>query len=83
VLAGSEASAVGEALQWPTDLEKSPRLARPFYLIIAIATGGGVVLNIFHFDPIKALFWSAVIDDVPSAPIMVAMTAVALISTLR
>ena len=44
LLAGSEAYAVGEALQWPTGLEKSPRLPRPFYLIIAIAAVMAVAL---------------------------------------
>ena len=77
VLAGSAAYAVGEALQWPIGLEKSPRSAFRFYLIIAIATIGGVVLNVFHFDPIKALFWSAVINGVASAPIMVAIMLLA------
>jgi Mn2+/Fe2+ NRAMP family transporter len=77
VLAGSAAYAVGEALQWPTGLEKSPGSAFRFYLLIAIATVGGVVLNIFHFDPIRALFWSAVINGVASAPIMVAIMLLA------
>ncbi len=73
VLAGSAAFAVGEALRWPTGLEKTPRAAFRFYLLIAAATGGGIVLNVFHFDPIKALVWSAVINGVASAPIMIAI----------
>jgi NRAMP (natural resistance-associated macrophage protein)-like metal ion transporter len=77
VLAGSAAYAVGEALQWPTGLEKSPRAAFRFYLLIAIATAGGIVLNVFHFDPIKALFWSAVINGIASAPIMIAIMLLA------
>jgi len=77
VLAGSAAYAVGEAMQWPTGLEKSPSVALRFYLLIAIATAGGVVLNVFHFDPIKALFWSAVVNGVASAPIMVVIMVLA------
>jgi Mn2+/Fe2+ NRAMP family transporter len=77
VLAGSAAYAVGEALQWPTGLEKSPRAALRFYLLIAIATAGGIVLNVFNFDPIKALFWSAVINGIASAPIMIAIMLLA------
>jgi len=77
VLAGSGAYAVGEALQWPTGLEKSPRAAFRFYLLIAIATAAGIVLNVFHFDPIKALFWSAVINGIASAPIMIAIMLLA------
>jgi len=77
VLAGSAAYAVGEAMQWPTGLEKSPRAAFRFYLLIAIATVAGVGLNIFHFDQIKALYWSAVVNGVASAPIMVAIMLLA------
>jgi len=77
VLAGSAAYAVGEAMQWPTGLEKRPSVALRFYLLIAIATAGGVVLNVFHFDPIKALFWSAVVNGVASAPIMVVIMVLA------
>jgi NRAMP (natural resistance-associated macrophage protein)-like metal ion transporter len=77
VLAGSAAYAVGEALRWPTGLEKSPRAAFRFYLLIGIAMLAGVVLNVFHFDPIKALYWSAVINGIASAPIMVAIMLLA------
>jgi Mn2+/Fe2+ NRAMP family transporter len=77
VLAGSSAYAVGEAMQWPTGLEKSPKRARGFYLLIAISTIAGVALNILKFDPIRALFWSAVINGVASAPIMIAIMLLA------
>jgi NRAMP (natural resistance-associated macrophage protein)-like metal ion transporter len=77
VLAGSSAYAVGEAMLWPTGLEKRPRAASGFYWLIAIATTAGVGLNILKFDPIRALFWSAVINGVASAPIMVAIMLLA------
>ena len=77
VLAGSAAYAVGEALRWPTGLEKRPRVAFRFYVLIGIAMVAGVVLNVFHFDPIKALYWSAVINGIASAPIMVAIMLLA------
>ncbi len=77
VLAGSAAYAVGEAFHWPIGLEKTPRAAFRFYLLIALATVGGVALNVLHFDPIKALFWSAVINGLASAPIMVAIMILA------
>ena len=77
VLAGSSAYAVGEAMQWPTGLEKSPTSARGFYLLIGISTIAGVGLNALKFDPIRALFWSAVINGVASAPIMVAIMLLA------
>lgn len=73
VLAGSAAYAVGEALHWPVGLNRSPQRARGFYGIIALATLIGLTLNLVHLDPIKALFWSAVINGVVAGPIMILM----------
>jgi Mn2+/Fe2+ NRAMP family transporter len=71
VLAGSAAYAVGEALQWRVGLAQRPSRARAFYGTIAAATVVGAVLNFTPLDPIKALFWSAVINGVTAVPIMV------------
>jgi Mn2+/Fe2+ NRAMP family transporter len=77
VLAGSAAYALGEALGWRVGLARSPRRARAFYLTIAAATLIGVVLNFTPIDPIKALFWSAVINGVVAVPVMVMMMLMA------
>jgi NRAMP (natural resistance-associated macrophage protein)-like metal ion transporter len=77
VLAGSSAYAIGEARRWPVGLERKPRRAPWFYATIAMATAAGVVLNAIGVDPIRALFWSAVVNGVSSAPIMVAIMLVA------
>jgi NRAMP (natural resistance-associated macrophage protein)-like metal ion transporter len=71
VLAGSAAYAVGEALDWRVGLAQRPSRARAFYGTIAIATCVGAVVNFTALDPIKALFWSAVINGVAAVPIMV------------
>ena len=71
VLAGSAAYAVGEALQWRVGLAQRPGRAKAFYGVIAAATLVGAVLNFTPLDPIKALFWSAVINGVAAVPIMV------------
>jgi hypothetical protein len=71
VLAGSSAYAIGEAYRWPVGLEKKPRRAPLFYATIAFSTFAGVLLNVTHVDPIKALFLSAVVNGVASAPIMI------------
>ena len=71
VLAGSAAYAVGEALHWRVGLARRPGRAVAFYGTIAVATFVGAVLNFTSLDPIKALFWSAVINGVAAAPIMV------------
>ena len=70
VLAGSAAYALGEASLWPVGLARRPLRAKAFYAAIAVATGIGALLNFVHLDPIKALFWSAVVNGVAAAPIM-------------
>ncbi len=73
VLAGSAAYAVGEARQWPTGLARRPKEAQAFYATLVIATLVGMVINFTPIDPIKALFWSAVINGVVAVPVMVVM----------
>jgi NRAMP (natural resistance-associated macrophage protein)-like metal ion transporter len=70
VLAGSAAYAVGESLRVPVGLAKQPGRARTFYATIAVATVVGAVLNFTALDPVKALFWSAVINGVVAVPVM-------------
>jgi Mn2+/Fe2+ NRAMP family transporter len=71
VLAGSAAYAVAEAFDWRIGLGRRVMQARGFYAILAVATVLGVALNFTPVDPIKALFWSAVINGVIAVPIMV------------
>ena len=77
VLAGSAAYAVGEALGWRVGLAQKPRRARAFYGTIAAATIVGAALNFTPLDPIKALFWSAVINGVAAVPIMIMIMVMA------
>ena len=77
VLAGSSAYAIGEAMQWPTGLEKAPSGARGFYGVIAASMAVGMALNLFGVSPISALFWAAVLNGVVSPPIMIAIMVLA------
>jgi NRAMP (natural resistance-associated macrophage protein)-like metal ion transporter len=70
VLAGSAAYALGEALGWHVGLARKFQRAKAFYGAIAVAGLVGALLNFIHIDPIKALFWSAVINGVAAVPIM-------------
>ncbi|MGH6994205.1 MAG: NRAMP family divalent metal transporter, partial [Stellaceae bacterium] len=70
VLAGSAAYALAEALQWPRGLRRLPLDARAFYATIAVATGIGMLVNVMPIDPIKALFWAAVLNGVCAVPLM-------------
>jgi Mn2+/Fe2+ NRAMP family transporter len=78
VLAGSAAYALGEALDWPTGLARRPLDAKAFYGAIGAATLVGVLINFVHLDPIKALFWSAVINGVVAVPLMVVIMLMAM-----
>jgi NRAMP (natural resistance-associated macrophage protein)-like metal ion transporter len=77
VLAGSAAYAIGEARQWPTGLGRQPKEAQAFYATLVIATLVGMGLNFTPINPIKALYWSAVINGVVAAPVMVVMMLLA------
>jgi NRAMP (natural resistance-associated macrophage protein)-like metal ion transporter len=77
VLAGSAAYATAEAFQWKSGLDLKLLEAREFYAIIALATLGGVALDFTPVDPIRALFWSAVINGIIAVPIMVVMMLLA------
>src|SRR5262249_53619491 len=73
VLAGSAAYAIGEARRWPVGLGRKPEKAKAFYATLTIATMVGVALNFSPINPIKALYWSAVINGVVAVPVMITM----------
>jgi Mn2+/Fe2+ NRAMP family transporter len=77
VLAGSAAYAISETSGWTSGLEKKWREAPAFYAVITLATLFGVAIDYAPIDPIKALFWSAVLNGVVAVPIMVATMLVA------
>jgi Mn2+/Fe2+ NRAMP family transporter len=71
VLAGSAAYGVAEAFKWRASLERQPHEAKGFYGVLAVATLIGVALNFVGINPIRALFWSAVMNGVVAVPLMV------------
>jgi NRAMP (natural resistance-associated macrophage protein)-like metal ion transporter len=73
VLAGSGAYALAETMGWRVGLGRLPRDAKAFYATIVVGTLIGVGFNFVHIDPIKALFWTAVINGVVAVPLMVVM----------
>lgn len=77
VLAGSAAYAVAEARMWPEGLWHKPLAAKGFYAAIATATAIGVVMNFSSINPIKALYWSQVINGIVAVPVMVLVMRVA------
>jgi NRAMP (natural resistance-associated macrophage protein)-like metal ion transporter len=77
VLAGSAAYALGEAFGWRIGLGRRPHEAKAFYGTIAVATVIGTLGNFVAIDPIKALFWSAVLNGIVAVPVMVVMMRIA------
>jgi len=73
ILAGSAAFAVGEACHWPVGLERQPKDAIAFYTTLAAAAMLGMAIIFTPIDPIKALYWSAVINGTCAVPLMVVM----------
>ncbi len=74
VLAGAAAFGVCGTLNRPAGLACKPVEAKTFYGVIAAAMIVGIGLNAVAIDPIKALFWSAVINGLVAVPIMALIT---------
>lgn len=71
VLAGSGAYALSEVMGWKEGLERKVGDARGFYGIIAVSVLAGLGIQYSPISPMKALFWSAVINGVVAVPLMV------------
>ena len=70
VLAGSGAYALAETMGWNTGLERKATNARGFYGVIAVSVLAGLGIQYLPISPMKALFWSAVINGVVAVPLM-------------
>ncbi|MGH8206883.1 MAG: divalent metal cation transporter, partial [Steroidobacteraceae bacterium] len=71
ILAGSAAFGTAEAFGHPCSLARRPRQAKLFYGTLVMASVLGLALNFTPINPIKALYWSAVINGVAAVPIMI------------
>jgi NRAMP (natural resistance-associated macrophage protein)-like metal ion transporter len=77
ILTGSAAYAIAEALRWKHGLDEKPRRAKLFYGVIAASTLVGMLINFMGINPIKALFWTAVINGFLAPPILIVIMLVA------
>jgi NRAMP (natural resistance-associated macrophage protein)-like metal ion transporter len=73
VLAGSAAYAIGEACKWPTGLSRKPGRAKAFYGTVAAAVFLGMAMTWTPVNPVKALYWSAVVNGFVAVPVMAIM----------
>ena len=76
-LAGSTAYAFAETLGWRQGLNKKLAGARWFYALILVSTGMGVALDFIGINPVKALYWTAVINGLLAPFLLVAILIVA------
>jgi len=77
ILAGSAAYAVSETFGWTEGLNRKPREAKAFYGAIAVATLAGVAMNFLSLDPMRALYWAAVVNGLLAPPLMVVTMLIA------
>ena len=76
ILSGSAAYALKEFMGWKGDLSAKPVYRPTFYGLILVATALGVGMNFLHVDPIRALFYSAVINGLVAPPLMLLIVLV-------
>jgi NRAMP (natural resistance-associated macrophage protein)-like metal ion transporter len=77
VLAGSASFAAAEVFGWRSGLDLSPWRGRRFYLVFAGAIVGGIGLALVGVNPIRMLFYSAVLNGLLAPPLMVLVMLVA------
>lgn len=74
ILAGSAAYAVAEAMHWRGSLDDRPGVAPKFYAVLGASVLLGLLLNYLNVNPIRALFWAAVVNGVLAPPLVVVVT---------
>jgi NRAMP (natural resistance-associated macrophage protein)-like metal ion transporter len=77
-LSGSAAYALAETFGWRHGLDRSFRNARAFYVIVLVATLGGMVMDFANVPPVRALFWSAVLNGLLAPPLLAGILAAAM-----
>jgi len=70
ILAGSAAYAVAETFRLREGLYLRLRQAPGFYGVIAFSTLIGFALNLFGINPIKALYYTAVLNGIVAPPLL-------------
>jgi len=76
-LAGSAAYAVAETFDWRYGLDEKLRNATSFYAVFVLATIAGAVLDLLHINPIRALYWTAIINGFLSPFLLAALLRIA------
>ena len=81
-LTGSAAYALAETFAWREGLDQRFRGARPFYLVIIVSTALGVAMDLLHINPVRALYWTAVVNGLLAPFLLLGIVLAALDGTL-
>jgi Mn2+/Fe2+ NRAMP family transporter len=76
-LTGSAAYAFAETFAWREGLDRSFKGARAFYTVLIFSTLLGITMDFFGINPVKALFWTAVINGLLAPFLLVGVLIVA------
>jgi Mn2+/Fe2+ NRAMP family transporter len=76
-LTGSAAYAFAETFKWKEGLDKSFKGARPFYTVLIFSTLLGIAMDFLKINPVKALYWTAIINGVLAPFLLVGILYVA------
>ena len=77
ILTTSGAYAVCETFGWKWGLDEKLRRAKQFYVVIAVSTLVGLLINFMDINPMDALFWAAVINGLIAPPLLFIIMLVA------
>jgi Mn2+/Fe2+ NRAMP family transporter len=77
VLAGGVAYAFAETFDIPLGLSKTWKQAKGFYGIITLSVITGVLLTLSNIDPIAMLYYSAAINGILAAPLLIILIMIA------
>ena len=70
VLAGSTSYAIAETFGWREGLSLKMSQARAFYWVILGSMIAGLVMNLLGLDPVRALYWSAILNGLAAPPLI-------------
>jgi Mn2+/Fe2+ NRAMP family transporter len=76
-LSGSAAYAFAETFGWKSGLDQKLKNARYFYGIVVLSTAAGIAFDFLDVNPIKALYWSAIVNGLLAPFLLVAILLVA------
>ncbi|HEX5490942.1 MAG TPA: Nramp family divalent metal transporter [Candidatus Udaeobacter sp.] len=81
-LTGSAAYALAETFGWREGLDRRYTGARHFYLVIIVSTGVGIAMDLLRVNPVRALYWTAIINGLLAPFLLLGIIFAAFDSTL-